>query len=165
MTQSYVWSNWISVFIIYVKLNGLWINFNPMFSTTSVMSFVFVLCIVADEHRERCKFLIMPVNIPRSYENIYVDNTLKPCDKKIGHVCNRSSTVPNWPESYRNPSPLHYYKVCRNDQNPLPLNFTSGTSKELSNGGGDKYQKRRKSLRGSPSEKIFYFTPPLHLST
>ena len=58
--------------------NQLWnSSFNPMFSTTSVMRFVFVLCIVtshvltvSDENRERCIFPILPVNVSRSYRDI-----------------------------------------------------------------------------------------------
>ena len=47
-----------------------------MFSTTSVMRFVFVLCIwtshvltVTDENRERCIFPILLVNVLRSYRD------------------------------------------------------------------------------------------------
>ena len=57
--------------------NQLWNrSFNLMFSTTSVMTFVFFLCsvtshvlTVTDENRERCIFPILPVNVSRSYRD------------------------------------------------------------------------------------------------
>ena len=76
MTQTYIWSNWLSIYKIYVKLNGLIIKFEIGVSIQCFRRRVFVLCIwtshvltVTDENRERCIFPILLVNVPRSYRD------------------------------------------------------------------------------------------------
>ena len=76
VTQSYIWSltdypSWYNLCKTKWIDHQLWNRrLNPMFSTTCVMRFVFVLCIVTshvltltDENWERCIFSILPVNV------------------------------------------------------------------------------------------------------